>query len=93
MWVERTETAIKHEPEDMRNAEMVELTTGYFTKWSEEMLNALGDSLSDVARSNDGEVDEEDKELGKLSDNDEPGWVMGTVSKTLQQCMESFQEK
>lgn len=56
-------------------------------------MNALGDSLSDVARSNDGEVDEEDKELGKLSDNDEPGWVMGTVSKTLQQCMESFQEK
>ena len=27
--------------------------------------------------------DEEDSELGKLSENDGPGWVMGTHSKTV----------
>ena len=43
------------------------------------MLNAIGDSLSDLVSSNDEqdgedeEDDEEDTELGKLSDDDEPG--------------------
>jgi hypothetical protein len=65
----------------------------------EEMLNAIGDSLSDLASSNDEqdgedeEHDEEDTELGKLSDDDEPGWVMGTINKTVQHHMESFQQK
>jgi len=65
----------------------------------EEMLNAIGDSLSNLASSDDkqdGEAeedDENDSELGKLSDDDEPGWVMGTISKTLQQGrMERFQQ-
>ena len=62
------------------------------------MLNAIGDSLSDLATSDDeqdGEAredQEEDTELGKLSD-DEPGWVMGTISKNVQHCMESFWQK
>jgi len=59
------------------------------------MLNAIGDSLSDLASSDDEqdgedeEDDEEDTELGKLSDDDEPGWVMGTITKTVQHRMES----
>ena len=63
------------------------------------MLNALGDSLSDLPSSDDEqdredkEDAEEDKELGNLSDHDEPGWVMGTISKTVQHCMESFPKK
>jgi len=54
------------------------------------MLNAIGDSLSDVVIFDDGEdgEDEDDDEevpaLGKLSENDEPGWVMGTISEMVQ---------
>jgi hypothetical protein len=64
---------------------------------SEEMLIAIGDSLNDLARSNDGEdgegeVDEE-TESGKLSEDDAPGWVMDTITKTVQQSMERFRQK
>jgi len=58
------------------------------------MLYAIGVSLSDIACSNnedDGEDeadDEEDTEQGKVSEDDEPGWVMGTISKMVPQCME-----
>jgi len=63
------------------------------------MLNAIRDSLSDLASSEDEEDgededdDEEDTGHGKLSEDDEPGWVMGTISKTVQHRMESFRQK
>jgi len=48
---------------------------------------AVGDSLSDVACSdNEGEgegMDDKHTELGKLSEDDKPGWVMGTISRTV----------
>ena len=61
------------------------------------MPNASGDILSDLAISDDEEdgdddEDEEDTELGKLSEDDEPGWVMGTISKTVPHRMDSFQQ-
>jgi len=62
------------------------------------MSNAIGDSLSDLASSQDKEDgedkddDEEDTELHKLSEDDEPGWVMGTISKRVQHRMESFRQ-
>jgi hypothetical protein len=65
----------------------------------EEMLNIIRDSLSDLASSEDEEDgedktdDEEDTAHGKLSDDDEPGWVMGTISNTVQHRMESFWQK
>jgi len=65
----------------------------------EEMLNSIGDSLSDLARSEDEEDredkddDEEDMGHGKLSEGDEPGWVIGTISKKVQHSMESFRQK
>jgi len=65
----------------------------------EEMLNAIGDSLSDLASSDDEEdvedeeADQDDTELGKLSEDDEPGRVMGTISKTVQHRMEKFWQK
>jgi len=58
-------------------------------------MAAIGDSLSDLASfddGEDGEAEEEETELGKLSEDDEPGWVMGTISKTVQQRMESFRQ-
>jgi len=58
------------------------------------MLVAIGGSLSDLASSNNGEdgedEDKEETEQGKLSEDDEPGWVMGTITKTVQQHMERF---
>jgi len=59
------------------------------------MLNALGDSLGDLASSNDDEdgsdeeYDTQATELGKLGENKEPGWVMGTMYKPVQHRIES----
>jgi hypothetical protein len=56
----------------------------------EEMLTANGHSLSDLVSSDvrqDGEDEEdndEDTELSKLSDDNECGWGMGTITKTVQ---------
>ena len=80
-------------------AENVGATTGNPETTFEELLNAMGDSLSDLASSDeeqdgeDEEYDKDDTELGKLSDNDEPRWVMGTISKTIQHHVESFRQK
>jgi len=53
--------------------------------------------LSDLASSDDWEdgEDEDDEETaqGKLSEDDNPGWVMGTITKTVQQCMERLWQK
>ena len=66
-------------------------------KTFDEMLVAIGDSLSDLASSDhgqDGEAkDDEETEQGTLSDDDEPGRVMGTITKTVQQSMQSFRPK
>jgi hypothetical protein len=94
--VQDAETAIM---QDMTTAENECATTGKPETMFEEMLNAIGDSFSDFASSDneqDGEEeedDEEDTELGKLSDDDEPGWVMSTITKTVQHLMESFEQK
>ena len=63
---------------------MIDIQGAQTNDW--EMLDAIRDSLSDVASSDveeDGE-DNEDTEQGKLSEDDEPGWVMGTISKMVQ---------
>ena len=97
--VEDPETAIKQAQEQMRNAENVGLTTPKPETTFEEMLNAIGESLSDLASSDNGEDgededdDDDNPELGKLSDDDEPGWVMGTISNTVQRRMERFRRK
>ena len=72
----------------MTHAELAGLTSRKPEKTFEEMLIAIGDSLSDLACSDDGEdgEDEDDEEtvMGKLSEDDEPGWVMGTITQTVQ---------
>jgi len=96
--LEDAEPANKQEQDDMTNAEKAGLTTSKPETPFEEMLNAIGDSLSDIASSDDQE-DGEDKDNdgddpagGKLSDDDEPGWVMGTISNTVQYRMERFRQ-
>jgi hypothetical protein len=83
----------------MENVEKGRSTTTKPEITLEEMLYAIGDSLSDLASSDeeeDGEDeddDEDDTGHGKLSDDDEPGWVMGTIPKTVQHIMECFRQK
>jgi len=81
----------------MTRAEIAGLTSREPDKTFEEMQVAIGDWLSDLASSDHGEDgedgDDEDTEQGKLSDDGEPGWVMGTFTKTVQQRMESFQQQ
>ena len=62
--VEEAKRAIEQEPDDMRNAEKAGLTTTKAEATLEEMLNAFGDSLSDLATSDAGEIaeDEDDDE-------------------------------
>ena len=97
--VQDTETVIMQEQEHLRNVEKARSTTTKPETTFEEMLNAIRGSLSDLASSEDEENgededdDEEDTELGKPSEDDEPGWVMGRISKKIQHCMESFRQK
>jgi hypothetical protein len=81
----------------MTHAETAGLRSREPEKTFEEMVAAIGDSLSDLASSNDGEdgedEDDEETEQGKLSEDDEPGWVMGKITKMVLQCRERFQLK
>jgi hypothetical protein len=78
----------------MTHAEIAGLTARETEKMFEEILAAIGDSLSNLASSDDGEdgedEDDEATEQGKLSEDDKPGWVMRTMTKTVQQRMERF---
>jgi len=80
----------------MTHAEIAGLTPSAPDKTCEEMMAPFGDRLSDLASSEDGEDGEdedEETELGNLSEDDEPGWVMGTISKMVKQRMENFRQK
>jgi len=95
MPVQHAKTAIT---QDMTTAVNGGATTGKPKTTFEEMMNAIRGSPSALASSDDyqdGEDeddDEEDTELGKLGDDDEPSWVMGTITKTIQHRMESFRQ-
>jgi len=95
--VEDAEAAVQQEQDDITHDEIAGLTSREPERTFEEMVVAIGDSLSDLASSDEGEDGEdeenEETEQGKLSDDDEPGWVMGTITKTVQQRMESFRQK
>jgi hypothetical protein len=56
------------------------------------MLVAIGDSMSGFASSDPGENGEEEvneeTEWGQLSEDDEPGWMPDTITKTIQQRKE-----
>jgi len=95
--VEDAEAGIQEEQDDMTHVEIAGLTSREPKKTFQVMLVAIRDSLSDLISSDDGEdgeeEDDEDTEQGNLSEDDEPGWVLGTITKTVQQCMERFQQK
>ena len=95
--VEDTETAIEQEQEDMRKVENVGLTTRESKKMFQEMMVAMGDSLSDLAYSDDEDDGDDDNDddtvLVTLSKNDEPRWVISTMPKMSQQRIDVFQQK
>jgi len=94
--VEHLEAAVQQEQDDMVRTEVSGLTSREPEKTFEEMMAAIGYSLSDLASSDDGEDGEDEDEetqQGKLSEDDEPGWVMGTITKTVQQRKENFRQK
>jgi len=96
--VQDAERVIMQEQEDMITAEKGGATSRKPEKTFEEMLNAIADSSSDLASSDvqqdaeDKEDDEDDAELGNGSDDD-PGWVLDTISKTVQHRMQSFRQQ
>jgi len=63
----------------------------------QEMIIAIRGSLSDLAISDnkkDGDDEEnEDIELCKLTEDDNPSWVVGTTSQILQERMERLRQK
>jgi len=92
--VEDTEAAIGPEQEDTWTANDAGLTTRASEKTFSEIIFAITDTLSDLPSSNDGEdgqdEDDEETEQGKLSEDDECGWVIGKISKTVHHRMEMF---
>jgi len=84
------------EQKHIRNVEKTRSTTTQPETTLRQMFNTIGDSLSDLASfedEGDEDDDEEETELGKLSEDEEPGWVMGAISKTVQHHMVSFRQK
>jgi hypothetical protein len=81
----------------MTHDEIARLTSREPEKMFEEMLIANGDSLSHLASSDNGEDGEydgdKDTEQGKLSEDDKPGWIMGTITKTVLLHIERFRQK
>ena len=95
--VEDAEAAVHQEQDHMTHAVIAGLTSTEPEKTFEEMLVAIRDSQSNLASSDDGEdgedEDDQETEQGKLSDDDEPGCVIGTITNMVQQRMESFRQK
>jgi len=95
--VEDAEAAVQQEQDDMTQAEIAGLMSREPEKTFEEILVAIETSLSDLASSDDGEdgeeEDDEETEQGNLSEDDKPSWVMGTITKTVQQRMERFRQQ
>jgi len=95
--VEDAEAAVQHKQDDTMHAEIAGLTSREPEKTFEVMLVAIGDSLRDLASSDNGvdgaEEDDEETEQGNLSEDNEPGWVMATITKKVQQRMERFWQK
>jgi hypothetical protein len=95
--VENAEAAVQQKQDNMTQDEIAGLTSRLPEKMFEEMLVAIRDSRSDLANSENGEhgedEDDEDTEQGNLNENDEPGWVIGTITKMVLQRMELFQQK
>jgi hypothetical protein len=95
--VEDPEWAISQGQQDPEIAENAVLNTPEPEKTLHEKMVATWDSLSDNASSDIGEQGEEVKdamtEQHNLTEDDKPSWLIGTISKTVQKCMERVRQK
>jgi len=95
--VEDAKAEVQQEQHNMTHAEFAELKSRKPEKTCEQMLVAIGDSLSDLASSDDRVAGEDDSDgatkQGKLSEDDEHSWIMGRITKTVQKRMERFRQK
>jgi len=95
--VEDAEAPIKQEQEEIRNAENVGVTTSEPKNMFEEIMNAIGDGLINLASCNneaDGDVENHGgTEVRNLSEDDEPSWVVGTIPKMVHQPIERFRQE
>jgi hypothetical protein len=73
----------------MRSAEKVGLTTRKSETTYKLMLNTISNGMryhgssTNEQDGDDKEKDQEDTVLGKQNEDEEPGWVMGTISKSV----------
>jgi len=81
----------------MKHAESMGLTNRQPEKTFEQLMVAIREYLSGLAWSDDSEngeaEDNNETEQGKLSEDDEPGRVMGTFTKMDNQRMVRFRQK
>jgi len=65
--------------------------------FSQEMILAIGDSLSNFASSDNGEdeehEDDDDTGQSQQCEDDKPGLVILTITKTVLQCMGRFHQE
>jgi len=94
--VKDAEAVIELERKDINNTGIAGLTIRESENKFQEELIAIGDSRCNLGTPDDEEdgedQDDEDSELCNLSKDDEPGWVLGTISKMVQQRMERFRQ-
>lgn len=94
---QQAETPIKPEQKDMRNADMVGLKTRKPKTIFHKILNEFGDSKRDLPgleNREDGECSDEDEDdivMCKLSEDDRPCQVLGTISRTIPHHLHRFQ--
>jgi len=95
--LEDIEAVVQQEQADMKHTEIMGLTNRKSENIFEEIMVDIGNTLSDLASSNDGEdgedQDDEETEQGKLSEDDKPRWVIDTITKLVLQRMEMFRQK
>jgi len=91
------EAAVQQAQDDTMNDDIAGLRSTDPDKTFERKLIAIGENLRNLAssdRGDDGEG-ENNAESGQVkpSGDDEPGWVMGTITKTVQQSMQTLRQK
>jgi hypothetical protein len=94
--VEDAEAVVQQEQDDMTHSEMVGCMSREPEKTFKDMLLAIRDCVSYLPSSDDREDwEDEDNEVnkqGNWSEDGEPGWVMGPISKLVQQRVERLRQ-
>jgi hypothetical protein len=78
----------------MNNAKYSGLRNREAEKTFQERIDSIRNSLSHLTSSDNGENkeagDDDETEEGQLSEDDAPGWVIGTITKMVQRQMQRF---